>query len=66
MAKARAASFRVGRGGGGGGEFQRQTSKNSQLGGGGMVVWGYALPENFDFNPSQIPKNAFKINRRNP
>ena len=45
MAKARAASFRVGRGEGGGeGVLERQTSKNSQLGWGGGVWWYGGMP----------------------
>ena len=37
--------------------------KMSQLARG---VLGYAPPENLDFNSSQMPRNAFKINQRNP
>ena len=33
---------------------------------GGGGIWGYAPPEIFDFNSSQMPRNAFKINQRNP
>ena len=39
--------------------------KMSNMGGGGGG-WGYAPPEIFDFNSSQMPRNAFKINQRNP
>ena len=47
---------------GGGGGLERQTSKDESTGGGG----GYATPEIFDFNSSQMPRNAFKINQLNP
>ena len=42
--------------------------KMSQLGGGGggVRVRGYAPPEIFDFNSSQMPRNVFKINQRTP
>ena len=43
--------------GGGGGGLERQKSKMDQLGGGG--IRGHALPDNFDFIFSQMPKNAF-------
>ena len=45
--------------GGGGGGLESQTSKTSQLA-------GYGPPEYSDFNSSQMPRNAFKINQRNP
>ena len=62
--RARAARFRVGGGGGEGGGLERQTSKDESHGERG--VGGYALPEIFDFNSSQMPRNAYKINQRNP
>ena len=59
--RARAARFRVG--GGEGGGLERQTSKDESHGGGGGA--GICSPEIFDFNSSQMPRNAFKINQRN-
>ena len=52
-------------GGGGGLGLKDKQVKMSQLGGGGRVR-GYAPPEIFYFNSSQMPRNAFKINQRNP
>ena len=49
-------------GGGGGGGLERQTSKDVSTGG----VKGKAHTETFDFNSSQMPRNASKINQRNP
>ena len=64
--RARAASFRVG-------GLKRQTSKDESTGrgggggeGGGGGFGGMLPPEIFDFNSSQMPRNAFTINQRNP
>ena len=51
-------------GGGGGGGLKDKQVKMSQLGGGG--IRGYVPPEIFYFNSSEMPRNAFKINQRNP
>ena len=54
--------------GGGGGELERQTSRDKTVGKDESTrgVRGYAPPKNFDFNSSQMPRNTFKINQRNP
>ena len=63
--RARAARFRVG-------GLERQTSKDESTEGGGGGRWGrgggsgLCSPEFFYFNSSQMPRNAFKINQRNP
>ena len=53
--------FSSGGGGGGGGGLKDKQVKMSQLG-----VRGNVPPESFDFNSSQMPRNAFKINQRIP
>ena len=42
-----------------GGGLKDKQVKMSQLGGGGGVR-GYVPPKSFDFNSSQMPRNAFK------
>ena len=44
-------------GGGEGGALERQINKDESTRGSG---------EKFDFNSSEMPRNAFKINQRNP
>ena len=48
-----------GGGGGGGGGLESEKSEDEP-------VRGVRAGVNFDFNSSQMPRNAFKINQRNP